>query len=135
MSAVRDARYKLIRNLAPANTFSISGIHEGEVIASWQADAKTNPKLAARVEWLFRRPAEELYDLDTDPFETNNLAADSKFAAIKARLGRELDRWMTQQGDKGMETEMKAPSRQPRNLGKGPGDPKAEKKARKKKAQ
>ena len=131
--AVRDARYKLIRNLAPANTFSISGIHEGELIESWQADAKTNPKLAARVEWLFRRPAEELYDLDTDPFETRNLAADAKFAQIKTQLGRELDAWMTQQGDKGMETEMKAASRQPRNLGKEDAGGQTEKKAKKKK--
>jgi uncharacterized sulfatase len=133
MRAVRDARYKLIRNLAPQNTFEIGGIHHGPVIESWQADARTNPKLAARVEWLFRRPAEELYDPDTDPFETRNLAADAKFAAIKTRLGRELDAWMAQQGDKGMETELKAPSRQPRNLAKEGGAPKAEAKGRKKK--
>lgn len=112
MRAVRDARYKLIRNLAPQNTYSIGGIHKGEPITSWQADAAQDPKLAARVEWLFHRPAEELYDLETDPYEGKNLAADSKFAEIKVRLGRELDAWMTQQGDKGMETELKATSRQ-----------------------
>lgn len=134
MRGVRDTRYKLIRNLAPNNTFDIGGIHHGPVIESWQADAKTNPKLAARVEWLFRRPAEELYDLDTDPFETKNLAANPKFSAIKARLGLELDRWMTQQGDKGMETELKAVSRQPRNLPKEGEAAKSEKKGRKKKA-
>lgn len=132
MRAVRDARYKLIRNLAPENTFSISGIHEGELIESWQRDAKTDPRLAARVEWLFRRPAEELYDLENDPFEMTNLAAEPKFAVIKTRLGVELDAWMTQQGDKGMETELKAPSRQPRNLGKEDASPKPEKKKKKK---
>jgi uncharacterized sulfatase len=131
---VRDSRYKLIRNLAPQNTFDIGGIHHGPVIESWQEDAKTNPKLAARVEWLFRRPAEELYDLEADPFETRNLAADPKLAAIKTRLGRELDSWMRQQGDKGMETELKAPSRQPRNLPKEDASPKAEKKGKKRKA-
>ncbi|WP_414664921.1 sulfatase family protein [Horticoccus sp. 23ND18S-11] len=131
--AARDTRYKLIRNLAPQNTYSIGGIHEGELIESWQADARTNPKLAARVEWLFHRPAEELYDLETDPFETKNLVADPKLAAVKAKLGRELDAWMTQQKDLGMETELKAPSRQPRNLPADDGDAKGEKKARKKK--
>ena len=133
MRSVRDTRYKLIRNLAPNNTFSISGIHEGELIESWQADAKTDAKLAARVEWLFRRPAEELYNLDTDPFETRNLAADPKLAAIKAKLGRELDAWMAQQSDKGMETEMKALERQPRNAAKDRTDSNPEKKAKKKK--
>jgi N-sulfoglucosamine sulfohydrolase len=131
--AVRDGRYKLIRNLASENIFSIAGIHEGEVMKSWQADATSNPRLAARVEWLFRRPAEELYDLDTDPFEMKNLASNPEFAAVKGRLGPELDRWMAQQGDKGMQTELNAPSRQPRNFPKEDGGSKSEKKPKKKK--
>ena len=89
--AARDERYKLIRNLAPQNTYSIGGIHEGELIESWKADARTNPKLAAKIDWLFHRPAEELYDLDTDPLETTNLAGNPKLTAVQARLGRELD--------------------------------------------
>ncbi|MBN2451232.1 MAG: sulfatase [Lentisphaeria bacterium] len=112
MRAVRDARYKLIRNLAPANTYFIGGIHRGQPIESWQEDAKADPALAARVEWLFRRPAEELYDLDTDEFEMRNLADDPAFAAVKARLGVRLDAWMAQQGDRGMETEATAKTRQ-----------------------
>ncbi len=131
--AARDVRYKYIRNLAPQNTYSIGGIHQGEPIESWKVDAQTDPKLAARIEWLFRRPAEEVYDLETDPFETRNLAADPRFAAIKLKLSRELDAWMAQQGDQGMETELKAPSRQPRNTGKEDDAPKAAKKGKKKK--
>ncbi len=132
--AARDSRYKYIRNLAPQNTYHISGIHEGELIESWQADAKSNPALAARVAWLFKRPAEEVYDLENDPFETRNLASDPQFAAIKARLSRELDAWMAQQGDQGMATELLAPSRQPRNAPKEGEATKAAKKDRKKKA-
>ncbi len=112
MRAVRDARYKLIRNLAPENTYSIGGIHQGQPIESWQADAENNPELAARVEWLFKRPAEELYDLETDEYEMHNLASDAQYATIKARLGKELDTWMAQQGDKGLDTELIAKSRQ-----------------------
>jgi uncharacterized sulfatase len=131
--AVRDARYKLIRNLAPQNTYSIGGIHQGEPITSWQADAKSDPKLAARVEWLFHRPAEELYDLKTDPWEFHNLAADPQLSSVKTRLGKELDAWMTQQNDRGLETELKALARQPRNAGAGEGgkEPKAKKKKKK----
>jgi uncharacterized sulfatase len=135
MRAVRDVRYKLIRNLAPQNTYSINGIHQGEPITSWQADAGEDPKLAARVEWLFHRPAEELYDLETDPYEMKNLAADPKYAEIKPRLGRQLDAWMAQQGDKGMETELKATSRQGKGAEEGAQDKpaaKAKKKAKKK---
>jgi uncharacterized sulfatase len=112
MRAVRDARYKLIRNLAPENTYRIGGIHKGQPIESWQADARNDLQLARRVEWLFKRPGEELYDLHTDPYEMKNLADDPKFAAIKAGLRRQLDTWMAQQGDKGMETELMAESRQ-----------------------
>lgn len=115
MRSARDVRYKYIRNLAPQNTFFIGGIHKGEIIESWQEDAKKDPKLAARVEWLFRRPGEELYDVEADPFETRNLIADPKLADTKTRLSRELDAWMAQQGDKGMETEMNALKRQPKN--------------------
>jgi uncharacterized sulfatase len=111
----RDTRYKYIRNLAPQNTFEIDGIHHSEILESWQADARQDPKLAARIEWLFRRPAEELYDLQADPLETTNLAGKPALAAVQAKLSRELDAWMEQQGDKGMATELVAESRQPRS--------------------
>ena len=117
--AARDGRHKYIRNLAPENTYLITGIHRGEIIESWQADARDNPLLAARVAWLFKRPAEELYDLETDPFETRNLAKDPALGAVKERLSQALDGWMRQQGDKGMETELAAPSRQPRSASRG----------------
>ncbi len=112
MRAVRDANYKYIRNLASSNTYSIAGIHKGEPITSWQADAKTDPQLAARVQWLFKRPTEELYDLEADPYEMKNVAADPRFATVKARLRPRLDAWMAQQGDQGLATELKAKSRQ-----------------------
>ncbi|MBW3599428.1 MAG: sulfatase [Planctomycetes bacterium] len=114
MRAVRDARYKLIRNLAPQNTYSIRYIHEVQPLKSWQEDARNDPQLAARVEWLFHRPADELYDLKSDPYETKNLADDPAMSEIKARLNQQLDAWMAQQGDEGMETELNAKSRQGR---------------------
>ena len=117
--AVRDTHYKYIRNLAPQNTYEIGGIHKGQPLSSWKEDAKTNPALAKRIDWLYHRPAEELYDLSNDEFETKNLANDPKLTSVKARLSKELDRWMAQQGDKGMETELKAPSRQGKAEGKG----------------
>lgn len=112
MRAVRDSRYKYIRNLASENTYDIGGIHRGQPIDSWKADAESDPQLAARVDFLFHRPDEELYDLSSDPYETENLAAEPALTAIKTRLAAELDKWMTQQGDNGLETELKAPSRQ-----------------------
>lgn len=114
MRAARDDRYKLIRNLAPDNTHWIRGIHGVPLLETWKRDAKEDAALAARVEWLFHRPAEELYDLEKDPLETKNLAGDPALAEIRARLGKSLDDWMAQQGDRGMETELNAKSRQGR---------------------
>lgn len=112
MRAVRDSRYKFIRNLAPENTYWIAGIHGTPIFKSWEQDAVNDPALAARMKWLSHRPGEELYDLATDPDETRNLAADPSFVKIKTRLARELDAWITQQGDQGMATELAARARQ-----------------------
>lgn len=38
-------------------------------------------------------PAEELYDLDADPWAVNNLAEDPSYASIKATLRGEMARW------------------------------------------
>ncbi|MDP6929399.1 MAG: sulfatase [Planctomycetota bacterium] len=112
MRAVRNSRYKLILNLAPQNTYWISGIHKGLMIESWKADAEKDAALAARVNWLSHRPGEELYDLETDPYETKNLAENTDLDEIKNDLRAALDAWMVQQGDKGMETELIAKTRQ-----------------------
>jgi uncharacterized sulfatase len=125
--AVRDTRYKLIRNLAPELTYTIGGLHKGQPIESWQADAKSNPSLAACVTHLFNRPAEELYDLESDPFETNNLASDPAMAQNKTRLKHQLDAWMLQQNDKGLATENLANTRQGKS---DEGEPKGKKKGK-----
>jgi hypothetical protein len=66
---------------------------------SWVEAAKTNAKAAAVVKRYRDRPAEELYDLTADPHEQTNLAADPQHADRLTILRRELDAWMTQQGD------------------------------------
>jgi len=47
------------------------------------------------------RPAEELYRVDEDPYEMDNLAADPKYSDVKKRLRAELHRWMAEQKDPG----------------------------------
>jgi uncharacterized sulfatase len=110
--SVRDERYKLIRNLASENEFWINGIHNHPVYKSWQEEAASDPWLAEQVKWLSHRPAVELYDLRHDTFEKNNVAGQAEYAKIETRLGKALDHWMLQQGDLGIETELKARSRQ-----------------------
>lgn len=47
------------------------------------------------------RPAEELYDLRSDPDEVRNLAADPAYADVKRDLATQLAAWRTRVGDPG----------------------------------
>jgi arylsulfatase A-like enzyme len=46
-----------------------------------------------------KRPAEELYDLQKDPDEIDNLADKPEYAAIKQQLAARLQAWMKETGD------------------------------------
>ncbi len=127
MRSARDVRYKYIRNLMPENTYEIGGIHKGQPLDSWKDDAKNDPDLSKRIDWLYHRPAEELYDIQTDPFETHNLADNPELASIKSKLSTQMDAWMKQQGDKGIPTEMLAKTRQGKSDDEE-GEPRAKKK-------
>jgi arylsulfatase A-like enzyme len=47
------------------------------------------------------RPAEELYDLDNDPYEIHNLARDPKYVADLSRLRGVLNQWIEDVNDQG----------------------------------
>lgn len=51
------------------------------------------------------RPAEELYDLQDDPHEMNNLADSSDHQATLERLRQSLDNWMEETNDQGAQDE------------------------------
>jgi arylsulfatase A-like enzyme len=45
------------------------------------------------------RDAEELYDLQSDPYEMTNLARRPDCESVRADLARQLERWMVDTGD------------------------------------
>ena len=51
------------------------------------------------------RPAEELYNVQADPFEIRNLATDPQFRTTVETLRARLDRWMLETRDCGPESE------------------------------
>ena len=111
--SVRSARYKYIRNLNYKTVFyNVVSTRPDNLLQSWKEIGKDNPAVAARARFYQHRPAEELYDLQKDPYELKNLADEAGHAKIKRQLQKELDRWMQQQGDGGNLTEMKAIERQ-----------------------
>ncbi|MBN2314977.1 MAG: sulfatase [Sedimentisphaerales bacterium] len=111
--SVRDERYKYIWNPNYKTVFyNVVATKPEELLQTWKNIGKTNPTVAARARFYQHRPEVELYDLKKDPYELTNLADDPAYDKIKVRLRKELDRWMTQQGDEGNATEMKAIERQ-----------------------
>ncbi|MHC4993711.1 MAG: sulfatase family protein [Planctomycetota bacterium] len=108
--SARDARYKYIQNLNHTgefnNAYTAGGKYNERYFAPLEKAAATDPAIAARLRHFTHRPAEELYDLQNDPYELNNLAASPEHQQIKARLRRDLQDFMAQQGDEGVQTEL-----------------------------
>ena len=103
--SVRTAKWKYILNLHPefAYTTHIDKNTEAEnnfYWDGWKTAAATDPRAAAVLQRYRVRPEEELYDIQADPDELHNLAAQPAYAQTKADLRRELEAWMTAQGDK-----------------------------------
>jgi uncharacterized sulfatase len=104
--SVRTERWKYIRNLHPDWLFTThtTDLRRPDADAywnSWEAEAREDPHAAWLVRRFYLRPAEELYDLESDPDEMINLAGDPSFETIRERLSLELDGWMEGQNDRG----------------------------------
>lgn len=113
--SVRNDRYRYIRNFTPEATFDCAAT-TGPLFESWQRRAKEGDATAQALVTAYQhRPAEELYDCQTDPWNRTNLIAEENIASIRQDLRTRLDTWMEQQGDQGQATEMAALERMPRS--------------------
>ncbi|MEM9914000.1 MAG: sulfatase [Planctomycetota bacterium] len=83
MRAVRTTEYKYIRNYTPG-------------LPPPMPDDVRSSDSAVRLPRRLRtpRPAEELYDLESDPEEHRNLAAQGEFEPVRAELAGRLEDWM-----------------------------------------
>jgi len=104
--AVRDRRFKYIRNLMPARTRAqnISYMNKMPTMIDMRrlnARGKLDT-VALRQYFEPTKPVEELYDLESDPFEVNNLAADPAHSATLQRLRGELEGWQEKIDDRGL---------------------------------
>ena len=97
--SIRERRYKYIHNFRPENEFTSNILLHSDTWTSWQAAAESQPELARRMQLLVRRPREELYDLEADPFELQNLAGAPEHAAALERLRGALRDWMRRERD------------------------------------
>jgi uncharacterized sulfatase len=105
--SARSTKFLYIHNLNYQEKFSNIVTHS-PLFRQWME------KDSVRASAYVTRPEEELYDVVNDPFDLKNIAGDPKYAAMKAALRSELEAFMKQQNDKGLQTEMDAVSRQPK---------------------
>lgn len=102
--AVRDARYKYIRHYYPDRPYLFWVPYRNRhpiVEELYRGYAQGTLNETQRILLAERRPPEELYDTQSDPYEVVNLAQDPQYAKELERLRGALDDWLTDVGDMG----------------------------------
>jgi uncharacterized sulfatase len=102
---VRSKKYKYIRNFYPDRPYTFFNAYKKNkypVLTLLQVLKEQN-KLTPEQEKFMAdyRPVEELYDLETDPYEVNNLAEKAGYQEILKEYRTRLDEWICQTKDKG----------------------------------
>jgi arylsulfatase A-like enzyme len=102
--SVRTNRFKYIRNFLPHRPhLQPCAYKDAKAVVASLRSLHAEGQLDELQGRIFNetRPAEELYDVVADPYETINLAADPKFSAVLSGLRGRLDRWMEETDDQG----------------------------------
>jgi N-sulfoglucosamine sulfohydrolase len=108
---VRDDRYRYIHNFTPWVPFLAFNEYKQKQYPVWNllSELHAQGKLTPPQEFLCQptMPEEELYDLQSDPWEINNLAQSDKpeHQAELKKLRGVLDRWIVDTNDQGRRME------------------------------
>ena len=107
--SVFDGRYLYIRHyqphLVPMRPGVIMSGHKKESIRELARLHRAGADTPESAEMWRPRPFEELYDLQEDPWETDNRAADPQLAEVKAVLADRLREWILETRDSGFASE------------------------------
>lgn len=103
--SVQTTRYRYIRNFMPERPYMQPNAYKERSYPVWNLlkELKAQGKLTPEQQ-LFtadRRPAEELYDLQTDPHEVRNLVDAPEHATTLKELRGVLDAWIAETKDQG----------------------------------
>lgn len=102
--AVRDRRYKYIRNYYPEKPYVqfVDYRNRSSIMQELFRLHSAGELNAAQRLWLRdMRPPEELYDVEADPHELDNLAGDATLGPVLARMRTAMDDWMADIDDQG----------------------------------
>ncbi len=96
---IRDARFKLIHNLRAGQAQPTTGIDGDAAYRMGQKPPFAGSRIGNAFERAANPPEFELYDLQADPWEFDDLAGDPAQAATLARLQASLLDWRRQTND------------------------------------
>ncbi len=102
--SVRSEKWKYIRNFLPLRPYLQPNAykdHKPCLIALREAEAAGQLNDVQRLLFAKTRPPEELYDLENDPWEIHNLAADPAHDSVLKQLHERLERWIEETNDHG----------------------------------
>lgn len=97
--AIRDGRYKLIRNLRAGKAKPMTGIDGDTAFIVSRGEAYNGTPVRRAFDTYADPPEFELYDLKEDPVEFNNLAGKPEAAAVQKRMAEALERWRRETKD------------------------------------
>jgi len=103
-----DGRYHYMRNFLPKLPYAqhIDSQYAFQpLMPIWHKAFNDNKLDKVQSKWFGEKPAEELYDLQNDPHETNNLAAVPKHQKVLKRMREATMQWMIDTRDTGVLTE------------------------------
>lgn len=96
---MRTRRFKYHRNIAWKLDFPFAADLYGSL--TWEGIRNASPPMLGprSLKSYIQRSAEELYDLEADPEEVKNLAADPAFKEQLEKMRKEMEQWQRQTGD------------------------------------
>ncbi|MFC2116308.1 sulfatase-like hydrolase/transferase [Bacteroidota bacterium] len=103
--AVRDKQYKYIRYYEAAKPFTqyMNTPEKGEIMVAIREahETGTMPEAGLKLMWP-DKPSEELFDVENDPHELNNLVGDADYKDILERMREAHKKWSTYIYDSGL---------------------------------
>jgi N-sulfoglucosamine sulfohydrolase len=101
---VKNTRYSYIRNFLPHYPLIQPNFYsdQSEIMKElYRLKKTTDMNKAQQSMWLPRRHPEELYDIESDPEETDNLADDPRYVNVLEEMRTQLKQWLISIRDTG----------------------------------
>ena len=105
MRSARDARFLYIRNFSPELPYVGHIIYRNQsaIMQEWLRMQAAGELAGPAALWMrTTRPPEELYDVQRDPYQIENIAAQPAHRATLERMRAAVVEWMTRTGDQGL---------------------------------